>query len=80
MFSGKASATIANLLKPRKNHYNLRGTNVLTLPKVNSSKYGLNSFKYYAAKVWNTLPDHIRTMADMAGNKEFLTNIQKINF
>ena len=43
--------------------YNMRGVNVLPLPKVNSTKYGLKCFSYYAAKQWHMLPDDIRTLA-----------------
>lgn len=32
---------------------------MLSITKVNGTKYGLNSFKYYAAKQWNMLPDNI---------------------
>ena len=48
--------------------YNLRGTNMLSFPKVRSTKYGLRSFRYFAAKTWNALPDSIRAMA---GTREF---------
>ena len=43
------------LLDVRTSNYNLWGVNVLALPRMNSSKYGLNSFSYCAAKHvhWN---------------------------
>ncbi len=49
----------------------------LSLPKVNSPKYGLNSFKYYAAKQWNMLPEEVR---DKAGTKDFIKRIRNLDF
>ena len=43
------------LLDVRTSNYNLWEVNVLALPRMNGSKYGLNSFSYRAAKHvhWN---------------------------
>ena len=71
-FQEKATTPIVNLLKVKDTKYNLRGTNMLSLPKVRSTKHGLRSFRYFAAKTWNALPDLIRTMA---GTREFLRSI-----
>ena len=41
-------------------HYNTRhSVNALILPKVGS--YGIKSFHYIGAKIWNSLPDEIQT-------------------
>ena len=40
-------------------------------------KHGLNSFKYYAAKQWNMLPDEVR---DKAGTKEFIRLVRNLDF
>ena len=41
-------------------HYNTRhSVNALILPKVGS--YGIKSFHYIGAKIWNSLPDKIQT-------------------
>ena len=41
-------------------HYNNRHIgNTLILPKVGS--YGIKSFHYIGAKIWNSLPDEIQT-------------------
>ena len=68
-FQGRAPSSIMNLINTRDHKYNLRGKNIVLLPKVNSAKHGLNSFKYYAAKQWNMLLDEAR---DNAGTKEFI--------
>ena len=49
----------------------------ITLLKVSSTKYGLRSFRYFAAKSWNALPDSIRAMA---GKREFLRSIRYVTF
>ena len=76
-FQGRASTSINRLIKVRTSNYNLRGVNVLALHKVNSTKYGLKCFSYYAAKQWNTLPDDIRTLA---GTKDFVSKIRSLTF
>ena len=62
-FMGKAPRSIVNLISNRKTGYNLGGTNILSLPNVNTTRHGLTSFKYFAAKKWNMLPDNIRSKA-----------------
>ena len=76
-FQERAPTPIANLFKIKDTKYNLRGTNMLSLPKVRSTKLGLRSFRYFAAKTWNALPDSIRAMA---GAKEFLGSIRHAAF
>ena len=41
--------------------YNLRGKDSLSIPRVQSTKYGLYSFRYSASKYWNMLPEVLRT-------------------
>ena len=67
-FQEKAPTPIVNLLKVKDTKCNIRGTNMLSLPKVRSTKHGLRSFRYFVAKTWNALPDSIRAMA---GTREF---------
>ena len=76
-FQGRAPASISHFINVRTSNYNLRGVDVLSLPKVNSTKYGLKCFSYYATKQWNTLPDDIRTLA---GTKDFVSKIQSLTF
>ena len=37
--------------------YNLRNVSVLERPKVNTTQFGLKSFKSYGSKIWNLLPN-----------------------
>ena len=76
-FQGRVPATINRLINIRRSSYNLRGVNVLSLPKVNSTKYGLKRFSYYAAKHWNALPESIRSLA---GTKDFIRKVRGLTF
>ena len=61
----------------RNNKYDLRGNNMLSLPKVNTTKHGLNSFRYFAAKQWNSVPNELRLKA---GGPEFNKQVRNIEF
>ena len=37
--------------------YNLKNVSVLERPKVNTTQFGLKSFKSYGSKIWNLLPN-----------------------
>ena len=64
---------ITSMFKLRDNIKNLRGTNKLVLPRVNTTRYGLKSTIYVASKEWNPLPDEIRNIAVW---KDFKTAIR----
>ena len=49
-----------NLIEIRNSSYNFRYSNQAILPRPRTEKYGKNSFRYSAAKMWNSLPDNIR--------------------
>ena len=49
-----------NMFTLRSTSYNLRGYYILTLPVPKTTTYGLHSFSYHAAKLWNSLPDSVR--------------------
>ena len=40
--------------------YNLRTSNLLTLPKINTKRFGLYFFSFRASHLWSQLPDHIK--------------------
>ena len=46
----------------RNSNYNLRDDAILKLPKVNSTKYGIKSWRYQAAQLWNTIPNYLRNI------------------
>ena len=76
-FQGTVPTCIKELVKMRNNKYDLRGNNTLSLPKVNTTKYGLNSFRYFAAKQWNSIPNELRLRA---GGLEFNKQVRNIQF
>ena len=47
---------IRNMFTFRSSKYNLSGNNISDLPKRNTTTYGLHSFTYLTAKLWNSLP------------------------
>ena len=57
----KVPRGIRELLHERSTNYNLRAKHIL--PKVNITTYGLKSWRYTAAKIWNALPDQFRAAA-----------------
>ena len=60
--NGNVPTSISELLTARNFNYNLRGDAILKLPKVNSTKYGIKSWRYQAARLWNTIPNNLRNI------------------
>ena len=52
--------------------HNLRASNLLTLPKTNTKKFGLDYFHFRASHLWNQLPDHIKDETSVKGFKNKL--------
>ena len=76
--SNKAPWAIRNLINLHSFKYNLRSQEyVLSLPKVNTTKYGLKSWRYFAAKEWNELSNDIRINI---GTREIVNRIRLLNF
>ena len=44
---------IKDLINIKHSHYNFRRENQVSLPTVKSTMYGLKSFRFYAARIWN---------------------------
>ncbi len=65
---------IRDLFEEKDNIYNLRSTVSLKQPKCNTVIYGLNSFRYKGAKIWNDLPNEIKNSIASA---EFKNQIKK---
>ena len=64
------------MVKKRSSTYNLRGDNTVQLPRVNSTKHALRSWRYSAAKLWNNLPNEIRLIIEY---KLFCKEIKKLD-
>ena len=60
--NNNTSASISESVMLRSSSYSLRGHATLTLPKVSSTTYGLNSWSYRASNLWNSLPNILRIL------------------
>ena len=60
--NGNVPSSISELLTARNSNYNLRDDAILKLPKVNSTKYGIKSWRYQAARLWNTISNNLRNI------------------
>ena len=61
---------------PKTMSHNLRITNPLVVPKVRTTNYGIKSLSYQGPKIWNSLPDEIKT----AQNTKHFKNLIKTWF
>ena len=59
-------------LRSSKYYYILRGNNVLNLPEPRRTTYGLESIKYKAEKLWNSLTDDMRLTISIEDFKKSL--------
>ena len=76
--SNKAPRAIKNLINLCSFKYNLRRQEyVLSLPKVDTTKYGLKSWRYFAVKKWNELSNDIRIKA---GTNQIVNRIRSSRF
>ena len=41
--------------------YNLRRNDVLSIPKVKTTNYGIKSISFLGPKIWNSLPNEIKS-------------------
>ena len=70
-----APQSLKELITYRDTKYNLRGNKIISIPKAKTTTYGLKSWRYLAAKLWNSLPDNLRTIKDFRDFKRKLCNI-----
>ena len=59
--NGMLPEYICDLFIVRNNVKNLRGANKLLIPRKNTSNFGSKSTYLIGAKVWNSLPDELRS-------------------
>ena len=60
-----------DLLNFKNQNYSFRYTRTAEIPKVRTSNYGLSSFRYSAAKLWNSLPQHFRDEINFSNSKSY---------
>jgi hypothetical protein len=49
--------------------YSFRYSNIVEIPRVKTTTYSKNSFKYTAAVLWNNLSDDFRKIANLHNTK-----------
>ncbi len=63
---GLSPLYIQNLVNEKMLPYNLRVRKIIIQPKCNRTTHGLNSLTYQGAKLWNSLPEHIKTVKSVS--------------
>ncbi len=71
---GSTPIYIRDLFEEKDKNFNLCSTVSLKQPKCNTITYGLNSFRYKGAKIWNDLANKIKNSITIA---EFKNQIKK---
>ena len=65
---------LRNVFNFRNHEHNTRGIQMLQLPQVNTITHGLNSFRYQAPRLWNSLPDNMKLAENEAEFKFKIRN------
>ena len=55
-----APSYLHDLISLKSSPYDFRSEKQAQIPRVNSTRYGLRSFRYEAARIWNSLPNELR--------------------
>ena len=63
---------IQDLVNMKDNSYNFRYSNTADIPRVRTTRYGLQSFRYTAPKIWNSLPNEVRSYTSLNQFKSFI--------
>ena len=66
--------SVIELISQRETTYALGGKDILTMPKANTTRFGLNSWRYQAPKLWNSFPDVVRASSDFKTFRKLLAN------
>ena len=56
---------LLNVFNFRNHNYNTRGLQRLQLPQASTEKHGINSFRFIAPRLWNSLPDDMKLASDV---------------
>ena len=64
---------MCDLFKPKHVKYNLRNKSQLCVTNSRTTRYGLQSLSNYGARLWNSLPQHMKNCSDLL---DFKTMVQ----
>ena len=70
---------IQDLVEEKVSHYDFRNKKQAEIPQVNSKRYGMKSFRFEAAQVWNSLPNEIRLAENYKQFKRLLQAWDGVN-
>ena len=73
--NNKNTESLNELISLRETTYALRGKDILKVPKDNTTRFGLNSWRYHAPRIWNNLPDVVRASSDFKTFNRLLENV-----
>ena len=62
-----------DLVTIKKSSYSFRYNNTVNIPRVNTTRYGLHSLRYGAAKLWNELPNDLREGISLNNSKNLIS-------
>ena len=79
-FSGENPYLIKSIFTRKDVIYYLRTSNLLTLPKINTKRFGLYSFSFGASHLWNQLLDHMKYETSVKGFKNKLVKTDNKSF
>ena len=60
MIYNQSPSYLHDLISIKDQKYNFKYQDKAVLHTVPARRYGLNSFRYNAAQIWNHLPNHLR--------------------
>ena len=70
--NGMNPTYLSDMFTIKEQPYNMRDQMTVFLPKFKTRTYGYRSFRYYGAKVWNSLPTNIKSATDIGTFKRYL--------
>ena len=66
---------LKHMLSLRQSVFSSRRTNILPICKPTTTTYSLNSFRYFAFKKWNSLPNNVKSEPTLSGFRRLLKAI-----
>ena len=72
ILNGIAPSYMQDLFVMNQSRYSSRRPLNLHLPRVNQTTYGLNSFRYAGAKLWNSLSEDIKSLENLTSFKRLI--------
>ena len=61
---------ISELSKPRDLQYNLRSKNILEIPKVRTTSYGIETAQFIGQRLWQMLPPNVKASPSLIAFKK----------